>query len=222
MATWAIWKERAAAAGITHQPIFSWDNPRIHGTVGDNTWRALGITKDNHTLLPPYSPDMHFVIETSHAIICTALRKDINAARLPAKVRRSTRLARQARAAEDEASGGRGTAGAGRSTARAGAGPVAMGRGAAAGPCSASAGLGATTGAAGQAGPSTSAPHAPASTQPSGLSPDSFQYYTERLQMHFREKLTPKWAQGAVKHLYGTVLPAIIRGGGHYPSKKGR
>lgn len=220
MATWEIWKERAAAAGITHQPIFSWDNPRIHGTVGDSTWRALGITKDNHTLLPPYSPDMHFVIETSHAIICTALRKDINAARLPAKVRRSTRLARQART-EEAASGGRRNTGAGADTSAA---PADTERGAAAGPVSAGSGQGpvAGMGAAGQAGPSTSAPHAPASTQPAGLSPDSFQYYTERLQKHFREKLTPKWAQGAVKHLYGTVLPAIIRGGGHYPSKKGR
>jgi hypothetical protein len=174
---------------------------------------------------------MHFVIETSHAIICTALRKDINAARLPAKVRRSTRLARQAQAeVEVEAGAGLRGAGAGQGggTARAGAGAGRSAAGAVAtGPGAAGSGQGPATSsgatdAAGQAGPSTSAPHAQAPTQTSGLSPDSFPYYMERLQKHFREKLTPKWAQGAVKHLYGTVLPAIIRGGGHYPSKKGR
>lgn len=58
---------------------WSWDNPRIHGSVENGDWEEYGITVDNHTMLPAYSPDMHSVIETSHAIIVDAFKAEVNA-----------------------------------------------------------------------------------------------------------------------------------------------
>jgi hypothetical protein len=176
--------------------------------VGDEGWAALGITKNDHTLLPPYSPDMHFVIETSHAIICTALRKDINAARLPARVRRSARVAQKTQAVQGAAGTAAGT--------RGGA-EAAQSRGASVGEAGTVQGAGVR-----EAGAGTAAAGPDVEAEAAACSPDTFQYYTERLQKHFREKLTPKWAQGAVTHVFSKVLPAIIEKGGHYPSKKCR
>jgi hypothetical protein len=61
-------------------PIFSWDNARIHGNVRDEEdgWGQLGITVQTHTQLPPYSPDMHSVIELSHARLMGEMQKFIN------------------------------------------------------------------------------------------------------------------------------------------------
>lgn len=65
--------------------IWSWDNPRCHGRVGAGSagsdpgdWERLGITTANHSGLPPYGPDLHNVIEQSHAILERALQVDIN------------------------------------------------------------------------------------------------------------------------------------------------
>lgn len=65
--------------------VWSWDNPPIHGNVAQGTWdrrknrnTPVHVTKDNHTMLPPYSPDMHKVIENSHSQVCRALQVFIN------------------------------------------------------------------------------------------------------------------------------------------------
>lgn len=59
--------------------IFSWDNAGIHRSVREGDWEADGITTDNHTLLPPYSPDMHSVIELCHARLSSHMTDFINA-----------------------------------------------------------------------------------------------------------------------------------------------
>lgn len=65
--------------------IWSWDNPKIHGSVANGDWAKgntpVHVSKKNHTQLPAYSPDMHNVIELSHALICGALQKYINTRR---------------------------------------------------------------------------------------------------------------------------------------------
>jgi hypothetical protein len=70
-----------AAKGVpVFAPVWSWDNPRNHGSFakGDWTGGAITISPDQHTGLPTYSGDMHSVIETSHAVVCGALQKFIN------------------------------------------------------------------------------------------------------------------------------------------------
>lgn len=64
--------------GETEQPIFSWDNARIHGSVQNGDWADLGITTTTHTVLPPYSPDMHSVIELSHAHVTAHMQEFID------------------------------------------------------------------------------------------------------------------------------------------------
>ena len=59
-------------------PIFSWDNAKIHRSVRDDDWALQGISVQTHTLLPPYSPDMHSVIELSHARLVDAMQKFVN------------------------------------------------------------------------------------------------------------------------------------------------
>lgn len=70
------------ARGDTSKIIWSWDNPTIHGSVEGGDWSTadtpVRVSAANHTMLPPFSPDMHCVIETSHAIICGALQTYIN------------------------------------------------------------------------------------------------------------------------------------------------
>lgn len=68
------WTEK----GESVEPIFSWDNARIHGNVREDDWASWGITTRTHTLLPPYSPDMHSVIELSHARVMDAMQKFMN------------------------------------------------------------------------------------------------------------------------------------------------
>lgn len=70
----AEWRRRGGQGA----PIFSWDNPKIHGSVEAGDWADLGITMDTHTQLPPYSPDMHSVIETSHAVLMAHMQQYIN------------------------------------------------------------------------------------------------------------------------------------------------
>ena len=59
---------------------WSWDNAAIHGSVEEGEWEdgPVRITPDNHTMLPPYSPDMHSMIEMSHALVCGELQKFVN------------------------------------------------------------------------------------------------------------------------------------------------
>ena len=58
------------------------DDPRykpIHRSVVDGDWaRPNGITPETHTLLPPYSPDMHSVIELTHAHLMLHFQTFIN------------------------------------------------------------------------------------------------------------------------------------------------
>lgn len=42
-------------------------------------WNDLDIDNRTHTLLPPYSPDMHCVIEASHALVVGYMQKYIDA-----------------------------------------------------------------------------------------------------------------------------------------------
>lgn len=51
-------------------PLYSYDNTNIH----EAAWQFFGGMDILRYPLPPYSPDMHKVIEHVHAIICTALR----------------------------------------------------------------------------------------------------------------------------------------------------
>ncbi|GLC55091.1 hypothetical protein PLESTB_000942600 [Pleodorina starrii] len=64
----------------TLPPIFSWDNTRIHGNYRDEAdgWGSLGIDTETHMQLPPYSPDMHSVIELSHARLMHEMQQFIN------------------------------------------------------------------------------------------------------------------------------------------------
>lgn len=59
---------------------WSWDNAAIHGSVEEGEWEdgPVRVTPDNHTMLPPYSPDMHCMIEQSHALVCGELQKFVN------------------------------------------------------------------------------------------------------------------------------------------------
>lgn len=72
------WKLHCQEAGIEPiEPIFSWDNASIHGDVEGGGWAEHGITSAEHTLLPPYSPDMHSVIELCHALVMVHMRRYI-------------------------------------------------------------------------------------------------------------------------------------------------
>jgi hypothetical protein len=75
----AEWRSRVSAgAHVAGDPVFSWDNTSIHKNVRKGQWEQDGITEAQHTLLPPYSPDMHNVIELCHAVITNVLKKEIN------------------------------------------------------------------------------------------------------------------------------------------------
>lgn len=63
-------REAWELAGLARvEPTLSFDNPRVHG--GPNRWieimNACRLSKEQRFLLPPYSPDMHRVIEHTHA-----------------------------------------------------------------------------------------------------------------------------------------------------------
>lgn len=70
----AAWRSK----GATEDPIWSWDNAGIHRSVREGDWEKDGITTDNHTQLPPYSPDMHSVIELCHARLSQHMTEFIN------------------------------------------------------------------------------------------------------------------------------------------------
>jgi transposase len=65
----ALWMLREMFSGknVPRKAVFSWDNAKIHSSVLAGDWADLGISTAEHTLLPPYSPDMHSVIELTHA-----------------------------------------------------------------------------------------------------------------------------------------------------------
>lgn len=50
----------------TRDILYSYDNPRIHESAADLLERA-GISPADRVPLPPYSPDMHKVIEHAHS-----------------------------------------------------------------------------------------------------------------------------------------------------------
>jgi hypothetical protein len=60
------------------EAIWSWDNARIHGRVAEGEWEEMGITPEEFTNLPPYSPDLHNVIERSHARVMMDMQNFIN------------------------------------------------------------------------------------------------------------------------------------------------
>ncbi len=64
-------------AEIEDEPIWSWDNNRIHNAAAKRL-RELGITRGKQSGLPPLSPDMHSVIETCHGTVAAELQKFIN------------------------------------------------------------------------------------------------------------------------------------------------
>jgi hypothetical protein len=74
---------RWRAKGEKQEPLLSWDNINIHGNVREGDWTDMGIRPSNHMLLPSYSPDMHSVIELSHALLMSPVRKYINDSRAP-------------------------------------------------------------------------------------------------------------------------------------------
>lgn len=72
------WELRCNLERVQLQPIWSWDNARIHGSVANGGWADLEITAADHTGLPPYSPDMHSVIELCHALVMGHVQRFIN------------------------------------------------------------------------------------------------------------------------------------------------
>ncbi len=74
----AAWRKATGGTPEHCPPIFSFDNPTIH-TDPDNM-AELGIVDDvSRQVLPPYSPDLHRVIERVHARVCQRFQKWVNA-----------------------------------------------------------------------------------------------------------------------------------------------
>lgn len=73
------WRAKEQAAGRhVADPILSWDNAPVHGRVREGEWADLNIHADStHMGVPPYSPDMHSVIELSHALVCKKMKAQI-------------------------------------------------------------------------------------------------------------------------------------------------
>lgn len=63
--------------GENVEPVWSWDNASIHRSVRNGDWHALDIGSNNFTQLTPYSPDIHSVIEISHSMIMSEMRRYI-------------------------------------------------------------------------------------------------------------------------------------------------
>lgn len=72
------WNREHPDQQVADRPIWSWDNAGIHGSVSKEKWLELGISRANQTCLPPYSPDMHCVIENCHGVVSQALQQWIN------------------------------------------------------------------------------------------------------------------------------------------------
>jgi hypothetical protein len=68
-------RQKFHAASFKCKPLLSMDNDKIHTSA---KLAAVGISKESLVELPPYSPDLHRVIERVHARICTELRKRIH------------------------------------------------------------------------------------------------------------------------------------------------
>ena len=73
------WHKKEREAGrLVADPILSWDNASPHGKVREGEWAGLGIdAHGTHMLVPPYSPDMHSVIELSHAEVMRGVQEFI-------------------------------------------------------------------------------------------------------------------------------------------------
>ena len=63
------------AAGIKQRPVLSMDNDRIHTSA---RLADMGIPSRYRLKLPPYSPDLHRVIERVHGRICMEFRKQLH------------------------------------------------------------------------------------------------------------------------------------------------
>ena len=77
-ARWEQLERGRTRAGAAPQPVWSWDNAKIHGNVAAGEWADFDIATTNHTNLPPYSPDMHNVIEITHSMVTKYMQKFIN------------------------------------------------------------------------------------------------------------------------------------------------
>ncbi len=73
----AAWREREGNPRANNI-IFSWDNASIHSKCKDGQWEGLGVADTHHTMLPALAPDMHQVIELSHAMVVKPLQHFIN------------------------------------------------------------------------------------------------------------------------------------------------
>lgn len=60
-----------------HQVLYSYDNPRIHQGAQDDL-EEIGISPLDRVPLPPYSPDMHKVIEHIHSNLGKALKRRLD------------------------------------------------------------------------------------------------------------------------------------------------
>jgi len=80
----AKWDELEKALPLkkrSGKPKFSWDNCRAHGgrmLADEERWQALDILPCEHTMLPPYSGDMHCVIEGTHALLMSKVVPAVN------------------------------------------------------------------------------------------------------------------------------------------------
>lgn len=73
-----VWWANQRAEGTHIDPRWSWDNASVHGgAITKEAWtKMLGPTcLEDHSGLPPYSPDMHSVIELAHARIMRPMQE---------------------------------------------------------------------------------------------------------------------------------------------------
>jgi hypothetical protein len=66
------------------QVLLSLDNASVHGEEDSEEWVNMDVRPDQRTHLPPYSPDMHSVIELSHSQVMRRMQDYINDRRVPA------------------------------------------------------------------------------------------------------------------------------------------
>lgn len=67
--------------------MYSYDNPSIH-KAAEEMLEKMGITQNERVRLPPYSPDMHKVIEHAHANVARIFQNHLRAVfnRQPRKI----------------------------------------------------------------------------------------------------------------------------------------
>lgn len=73
----AEWEQRTGGTVIACPPLYSFDNPTIH-TDPATLWELQIIPNLTRLELPPRSPDLHKVIEHSHAVICQRFQQWVN------------------------------------------------------------------------------------------------------------------------------------------------